>query len=281
MRPLLLAFALLATTVSLRAADPAPEKLQLFLLIGQSNMAGRGVVEPQDQVTNPRIFMLTKDLQWTLAKDPLHYDKPTVAGVGLGSEFARVVAKANPEAKIGLIPAAFGGTSMAQWKPGGALYKDAVARAREAMKSGTLAGILWHQGESDSGLRTPTKRPDPAAKPEPAAQPAEPKLDPAALKAAQDAHFAAYGEQFAAMIAQLRKDLDAADVPLLVGELGRYNEKYQPFNRALPATVAKIPKAALVSSGDLVAKSDNVHFDSPSLRKFGARYAEAFLKMKK
>ena len=34
--------------------------MQLFRLIGQSNMAGRGIVGPQDQVTNPRIFMLTR-----------------------------------------------------------------------------------------------------------------------------------------------------------------------------------------------------------------------------
>jgi hypothetical protein len=247
MRPLLFTLALLTTTLSLRAAEPTPDHLQLFLLIGQSNMAGRGVVEPQDSETNPRIFMLTKDLQWTLAKDPLHFDKPTIAGVGLGSEFARVLAKADPQAKIGLIPAAFGGTTIAQWKPGGALYTDAVARAREAMKSGGLAGILWHQGEGDSA-------PDKVA---------------------------VYADQFSAMIAQLRKDLDGANVPVLIGELGRYEPKYQSFNEALPAAAAKIPNSAIISSADLVAKSDKVHFDSPSLRKFGARFAEAFLKMKK
>ncbi|HEV7402223.1 MAG TPA: sialate O-acetylesterase [Chthoniobacteraceae bacterium] len=245
MRSLLLALALLVATLPLHAADPAPDHLRLFLLIGQSNMAGRGIVEPQDTETHPRIFMLTKDLQWTLAKDPLHFDKPNIAGVGLGSEFARVLAKADPQAKIGLIPAAFGGTSIAQWKPGGALYKDAVARAREAMKSGTLAGILWHQGEADSA-------------------PAKVEI---------------YADQFAAMIAQLRTDLDAPNVPLLVGELGRYEPKYQAFNEALPAVVAKVPHAALVSSEGLVANPDNVHFNASSLRKFGTRYAEAFLKI--
>jgi hypothetical protein len=247
MRPLLIVLAILTATLSLHAADPTSEHLQLFLLIGQSNMAGRGVVEPQDTETNPRIFMLTKELQWTLAKDPLHFDKPAIAGVGLGSEFARVLAQADPQAKIGLIPAAFGGTTIAQWKPGGALYQDAVARAREAMKSGTLSGILWHQGEGDSA-------PDKVA---------------------------VYGDQFAAMIAQLRQDLDAPNVPLLVGELGRYEPRWQPFNEALAGTVAKVPHAVLISSEGFVAKSDHVHFDSPSLRKFGTRYAEAFLRLKK
>src|SRR4051812_22254570 len=98
--------------------EPAPDKLRLFLLIGQSNMAGRGKLGVEDVTTNPRIFMLKKDLTWALAKDPLHFDSPR-AGVGLGSEFARVVLKANPKAKIGLIPCAVGGSSLASWKPGG------------------------------------------------------------------------------------------------------------------------------------------------------------------
>lgn len=61
--------------------ETAPDHMRLFLLIGQSNMAGRGKMEPQDEVTNPRIYMLTKDGKWVLAKDPVHFDKP-VAGVG-------------------------------------------------------------------------------------------------------------------------------------------------------------------------------------------------------
>lgn len=36
------------------AEEPAPAQMKLFLLIGQSNMAGRGKVEPQDQVMNPK-----------------------------------------------------------------------------------------------------------------------------------------------------------------------------------------------------------------------------------
>ncbi len=101
-------------------AEPAPKQMKLFLLIGQSNMAGRGKVEAQDQVVNPRIFMLTKDLKWVPAKDPVHFDKPA-AGVGLGSEFAREILKADPNASIGLIPCAVGGTSLDQWKTGGPL----------------------------------------------------------------------------------------------------------------------------------------------------------------
>ena len=91
-------------------AEP-PTDMQLFLLIGQSNMAGRGKVTPADVQTHPRIFMLDKANAWVPAKDPAHFDKPTIAGVGLCSEFARRAAADAPQAKIGLIPCAVGGTT--------------------------------------------------------------------------------------------------------------------------------------------------------------------------
>ncbi len=224
-------------------AEPAPAQMKLFLLIGQSNMAGRGKVEPQDQVENPRIFMLTKELQWVPAKDPLHFDK-SAAGVGLGSEFAREILKANPNANIGLIPCAVGGTSLDQWKVGGALYKTAVARTTEAMKQGKLAGILWHQGESDSG------KPDAVA---------------------------TYADRLSVMIGQLRKDLQAEKVPVVLGELIHGHKTNDSVNVELVAAEKKIPLCALVSSKDLGNKA--LHFNAADLRTFGQRYAAEYLNL--
>src|SRR5689334_22089321 len=101
-----------------------PRDLQLFLLIGQPNMAGRGAVEAQDREPIPRVFMLNKSDEWVPAVDPLHFDKPEIAGVGIGRTFARVLANADPAATIGLIPSAFGGTSLEEWKPDGKLYTE-------------------------------------------------------------------------------------------------------------------------------------------------------------
>jgi hypothetical protein len=242
-RPLLLALLVYAQVFAARAETP--DNLQLFLLIGQSNMAGRGTVGAQDQVTNPRIFMLDQNDQWVLAKDPVHFDKPQVAGVGLCSEFARTLAKRDESVRIGLIPCAVGGTSLEQWKPGGKLYASAVERAHVALKSGKLAGILWHQGEADSSKEKT----------------------------------ATYADRFAAMIAQLRTDLSAEKVPVIVGELGRFRPNFEAFNANLPAVVAKVPRCALVTTEDLVHKGDQTHFDSPSLRTLGKRYADAYLKL--
>src|SRR5258708_37512247 len=105
------------------AAD-APQDLRLFLLIGQSNMAGRGAIEPQDREPIARVLMLNKAMEWVPAIDPMHFDKPEVIGVGIGRSFARLLAQQNPSVTIGLIPAAFGGTSLDEWKPGDKLYKN-------------------------------------------------------------------------------------------------------------------------------------------------------------
>jgi len=224
----------------------AQEK-QLFLLIGQSNMAGRGPVEEQDKEIIPHVFMLNKDMAWVPAVDPLHFDKPAVAGVGLGRTFSKTLEWANPTASIGLIPAAFGGTSLDEWKPGGKLYADAVRRTQEAMKSGKLRGILWHQGEADAGT---------------------------------EEHVNSYRERFAELV-HLRQDLNAPEVPVVVGELGEFQKG--KFTRQLSEQLALIPftvpHSAFVSSAGLTDKGDSLYFSSASAREFGRRYALAFLSL--
>ena len=84
----------------------------LYILIGQSNMAGRGVITPEfENEGNARIYMLSKTNEWMLAKHPLHFDKPSAA-VGPGLAFGIKMAEANPNVKIGLIPAAVGGSPL-------------------------------------------------------------------------------------------------------------------------------------------------------------------------
>jgi hypothetical protein len=209
-------------------------------------MAGRGTVDPTEQ-PDPDIFSLGKDMTWALARDPLHFDKKE-AGVGPGLSFARTLLKNDPGITIGLVPAAVGGTSLDQWVAGGKLYANAVERARKAMQNGTLAGILWHQGESDS--------------------------DPAKV--------ATYGTRFATMIAALRTDLGTGDVPVIMGELGRFRPKQasDAFNAALPSIASGVPNCGYVTSEGLNDRGDHLHFDTPSQHTFGERYAAEYLKLK-
>lgn len=234
------------------AQSPQGAQMQLFLLIGQSNMAGRGKIEEEDRVVHPRVWKLTKDDTWAPGIDPLHYDKPKIAGVGLGASFGKAIADAFPDAQIGLIPCAVGGTSIDKWKKGDKLYEEAIRRTKIAMKHGKLAGILWHQGESDSGVAE--KR-------------------------------AAYPDKLEQLIANLRADLNAPDVPFVLGQLGPFHAAKSPGSAAMNQLLIDFPKThpntACAKADGLTDQGDQTHFDNKSLREFGKRYAQAYLALKK
>ena len=234
---------------STRPALPADARLDLFVLAGQSNMAGRGVVEAEDKIANPTVWMLTAGGEWAPAIDPIHFDKPKVAGVGLGRTFGIEYAKAHPGVIVGLIPCAVGGVSLDQWKPDGKLYVDAIGRAKLAMKRGTIRGILWHQGEADT-------------KPE---------------------KIATYAARLDALVARFRADLGAPAVPLIVGQLGVFdpakNAARVPFNAMILKYPDGRPNVACVTSEGFKSIGDDTHFDAASQRELGRRYAEAFFKL--
>ena len=239
---------LMSTAVMAKTPElPAGQKLDLFLLAGQSNMAGRGKVEGQDKVPDPNVWVLNEKGEWEPAIDPLHFDKVGVDGVGPGRSFGIALAKAEPGHMIGLIPCAVGGVSIGEWKPGGKLYNAAVRRVKIAEQHGTLKGILWHQGEADT-------RPE---------------------------RIAAYPQKLDALIAAFDKDLDVSNVPVVVGELGVFdpvkNEKRIPFNAMIDKYPDTRPNVALAKSDGFKSIGDNTHFDAASQREFGQRYAEAFL----
>lgn len=122
--------------------------MKSFLLIGQSNMAGRGFVHEVPSIYNERIEML-RNGRWQMMTEPINYDRP-VAGVSLAASFAEAWCRMNPDEKIGLIPCAEGGSSIDEWETEGVLFRHAVSEAKFAVENSELAGILWHQGESDS-----------------------------------------------------------------------------------------------------------------------------------
>ncbi len=235
---------------------PGKENFQVFLLAGQSNMAGRGDLAEADPEINPRVLMLAKDGSWKPALDPVHYDKK-IAGVGLARSFAAALVKRDPNITIGLVPTACGGSHIAHWVPGAYYektdshpYDDAISRTQRAMQDGTLAGILWHQGEGDSS----------------------PKLA------------AVYKDKLVELAVRLRSDLDAPDVPFIIGQLGQFEGKpWKPgryvVNDAHIAAAEEIPHAGFVSSDGLTSKEDNTHFNTESLNEFGRRYAHVFLEV--
>src|SRR5690606_3606365 len=88
-----------AAAEDLQPGSRPKSEVHLYLLIGQSNMAGRAPVEDVDREIHPRVFSFNQERKWVPAVDPLHSDRVN-AGVGLGSSFARAMADAQPEVTI-------------------------------------------------------------------------------------------------------------------------------------------------------------------------------------
>ena len=227
----------------------------LYILIGQSNMAGRGAITEEFKAQgHPNLYMLNQQNLWVIAKNPLHFDKPKMDGVGPGMMFGIQMAEANPTNKTGLIPCAVGGTAMESWVPGGYdkatnthPYDNAVIRIQEAMKSGVIKGVVWHQGEANSSLE-------------------KSKI---------------YLTQLAELIERIRKLTGNPNLPVVVGELGRYRENYQYINQELAKLPTTVKFTAVASSEGLIHKGDQTHFDGPSANEMGKRMAVKMIELQK
>ncbi|WP_347026876.1 sialate O-acetylesterase [Bacteroides ovatus] len=230
-----------------RAVITVPkEKFHLYLLIGQSNMAGRGEIEPQDTIENRRILRLNKNGDWEIAKEPLQFDK-SFAGVGPGMAFAKTMLTPEDDVVIGLIPCAAGGSSIDIWlrdlfwdQTKSTPYNNALIRTKLAMKDGTLKGILWHQGEADCNSR----------------------------------NVEAYKNKLELLIKKLRNEFNAPVLPFIAGELPEFNQFSERFNAILEQVKPHEGNYGVVSGKGLTSNLDGIHLDGSSARKLGIRYAE-------
>ena len=129
----------------------------IFLLIGQSNMAGRGhMIDGDEDVIGKNVFILDDNGEIVPARNPLNQYSSIRKDMSMqricpGYGFAKKLSK-KTKRKILLVVNARGGTTMDQWAKGSeeGYYEEAVRRTRQAMKYGTLKAILWHQGCGDS-----------------------------------------------------------------------------------------------------------------------------------
>lgn len=231
--------------------------LNLYLLCGQSNMKGRGVM-PDEPKHDPRILMMhLGDDQWYLARHPLHLlgDAKTFkgfdnAGVGPGLSFAESMAAQDKTAAIGLVPCAKGGSSIKLWAKGAKLYEEAVRRAKLALQTtapvkARIRGVLWLQGEAN----------------------ANPKELPG------------HAENLRAMIEAMRADLGLPDLPFVACTIGEMQPEpklndLKAMNEILLALPKSVPHTACVDARELKTNiGDNVHFDTAAQTKIGKRFA--------
>jgi hypothetical protein len=213
-------------------------------------MAGRAPLDDEAGRTDPRILQFHAEGVWIPAADPLHPPQFGFAGTGPGMSFSRAVAEALPGREIRLIPCALGATPLSRWEPDGDLFQNAANRLHLALAEGeSLAGILWHQGETDA--RT-------------------------------EADAATYETRLGKAVHAWRALPGAAQAVFVCGELGRFLSPTDfpgatRVNAALHNLASRIPCSACVSSAGLADKGDRKHFDTPAQRELGRRYAEVFL----
>ena len=236
------------------------EDFHVFVLYGQSNMAGGikerfgGKLRPEDTSPTPHILQVRAHARlfgqrgWFPAVHPLHIIPGRPESFGLGLPFAKEYLKRNPGVTVGLLPCAYGGKRMDLLKEGSGLYNAAIAKCRFAQQTGTIKGILWHQGESDAFNEERCK---------------------------------AYEGHLHQMIAAFRRDIGDPDLPFISGEISVKNyskdNPVQVANRTLPQ---KVRRTGWVRTDDLTfcdGPNKNVHFDRESCIKMGHRYCDELM----
>ncbi|UQN30649.1 sialate O-acetylesterase [Brachybacterium kimchii] len=187
-------------------AATATQPYDVVLLIGQSNMKGQGqpsaVRDPWPGVDQYPAANKPEAGRILSATEPLLHQGPVTnaTGTGLGIPFARRYRQEQPGRRILIVPSAWGATGFSTSAPaqggtwdwtapddGTNLAINAVRQCKDALAAAgdgaRLTGILWHQGEGDTGIADQ------------------------------------YAAKLDGLIDWVREQLDAPDVPFVVGQM--------------------------------------------------------------
>jgi iduronate 2-sulfatase len=270
----LFALAISAGYCSAESAGKGPE-YDIFLLVGQSNMDGRGpvaglrgelgkFVQPRPDVKiGYSIGGLHRPLRLSSGFESLRPgcsgtpkkigDAPPTNTFGPEVSFGATMADALPNHKILLLKVAEGGTSLAvDWNPQQPdklyarflKYVDSTqTQIREQGGTGHLLGMVWMQGESDSNL------PD-----------------------------GKYRELLIAFIAKVRVDLAAPALPFVIGQVYD-NGKRDHVIAAQKAVAHEIPATGFASAAGLKTIDAGTHFDAASQIQLGSSCAKEMLRL--
>lgn len=235
--------------------------MDIFLFIGQSNMAGVARIGELDTVTLKNVYILNDSNQWEKAKNEsrIGFNRySTVKGkthrLSISYTFSRKVADYTGR-QIGVVHNARGATGITQWQKNYQgeddfnLYEEAVKRAKIALAlnpGSKVKGIIWHQGESDNS---------------------KPKSD-------------MYMQRLQQLVQDLRTDLGDSNIAFIAGEVGKWRNRGLGVNPVIRQVKENIPHSEWVSSDGLTSlnlEKNDPHFDTYSQRTFGGRYADKAL----
>lgn len=247
-------------------------KFFVFLCFGQSNMEGGARMEDIDKLGDKRFQVMAdfdnnerqwKKGNWYEAVPPL---TKRIRGLTLVDYFGKTMIANMPEGyRVGVIKVAVPGAKIEMfdkdqyqqylstaedWKKNiakeydGSPYHYLVELGKIAKKSGTIKGVLLHQGESNTNDQ---EWPNKVKK--------------------------IYGD----LIQDLA--LNPAEVPLLAGEVVHADQKgaTSSVNEIIKRLPETLPNSYVVSSSGIPCNPDRLHFTSAGLRELGRRYAVAML----
>lgn len=217
----------------------------VYIIAGQSNAIGTGHGEMYE-APEIGIHTMRNCRYWDLATNPMYAAR---GNHGPFLSFAKRLKKAL-NYPIGLIPCAFGGSSLAQWLPDedGVFYREMLEAAKKPIK-----GILWYQGECEGMGR----------------------------------HSENYYERFERFVKYVRSDFDDDKLPVITVQLGRHTDDfpdgeemdvhYDAVREAQRRAANTIEGVYIVPAIDAGRLSDGIHNSKSANMLIGERMAKMAL----
>jgi hypothetical protein len=233
--------------------------MKVFLLIGQSNIAGPAISrwDEEDDKRLDGVLLSNREDEWEPAKNPLNaystikwQPKP---GINPGVTFAEEMKKAFPGEVIGIISNSRGASKISEWQKGQWYYNEAVRRVKATCGDEKIDGILWLQGEQD---------------------------------VVDVADYGNYAEKLSRFIYDLREELGGQDIPFIACEIWgdvelaapEYHIGIREVNRQIAEVVNATENCEMILSAGLEhTVGDEVHFAPEGMRELGRRYAAKYL----
>ncbi len=246
----------------LASAYAAGGKTKVFFCAGQSNMVGgmkkSDLIGEYPNAPENAIYWSWAKGSWIDFPDKnSDHDR-----IGPEISFAHKLVKAFPNDKIAIVKFSAGGMRLSdQWKGGsGDMYKRFIATSKAAIKSlkssgesYEVAGMIWMQGESDTEDRASGE---------------------------------AYEANLNELIRQVRKELDAPGLPVVVARSSDELLKATQWNFAYTKIVQQGQEKVaqndanvhLIKIDDIPTLNDHTHFPPAGYFEMGNRFAEAMIK---
>jgi lysophospholipase L1-like esterase len=224
----------------------------LWILSGQSNACGRGLLPGPKAIDKVRMFAPDEGKfdpgpgEWETAEDPL----PGMETRGVSAWVTAAQTVAQKGYKIDMLGYALGAQPISHWAPGGEGERKLFARIEEAGKG---AGVfLWYQGESDT-------------------------------KSSEDA--AAYQDRLTDLVARVRKAAENPHMTAVIIQLCAKTRPGEAKGQAYFMQVREAQRQFVLADGNALLvtalgrlQKDDGHLSTPGYMELGEELARALLR---